>query len=133
MKDNNNTNIELLTDFAIDVSESANGLCVLIKHDYYSSDNENGKLLLDNLLDSLIIASDRVYLVIITDSAVKLLDTSEKLNQLMSTINTTLVCKDSLEFYGINMPAFPEDKVHIIPMTEIAEQIIESRPGLIIE
>ena len=133
MKDNNNTDIELLTDFAIDVSESANGLCVLIKHDYYSSDNENGKALLDNLLDSLIISSDRVYLIIVTDSAVKLIDTSDKLNQLMNTINTTLVCRESLDFYGIDIPSFPEDKVHVIPMAEIAEQIIESRPGLIIE
>ncbi len=133
MKDNTNTDLELLTDFAIDVSESANGLSVLIRHDYYSTDNENGRALLDSMLDGLIMASDRVYLLIITDSAVKLLDSSAKLLNLMAQSNLTLICGDSAEFYGVNIPEDLNEKVHVAGLADITDQIIESRPNIIID
>lgn len=135
MKDNMNTelDIELMTDYAIDVSESANGLCVLIKHDYYSADNDNGRALLSSFLDSLTVSSERVYLLIITDSAVKLLETSDKLKSLIKSVNTTLIDNDSAASYGIDLEPVLSDKVHAVPMSEITDQIIESRPGLIIE
>ena len=132
MKDNS-TNIELLTDFAIDVSESANGLSVLIKHDYYSSDNDNGRMLLNKLLDALIMASDRVFLLILTDSAVNLIQNSDKIIELMKTTNSTLICSNSADFYNIDVPEELPDNVHIASMSEITEQIIESRPNIIIE
>lgn len=131
MKDNNQ--LDLLTDFAIDISESANGLSVLIKHDYYSADNENGRELLRSFLDGLSIASDRIYLLIITDSAVRLLETSEKLISLVESVNTAFICSDSAEFYDVVIPSFDANKVHIVPRSEITEQIIESRPNLILE
>ena len=131
MKDN--TELNLLTDFAIDISESANGLSILIKHDYYSSDNENGKAMLDSFLEGLKLASDRIFLLIIVDSAVKLLESSDKLITLIDSSNTTLICSDSAEYYQVTFPSFDESKVHIIPMTEITEQIIETRPNLILE
>ena len=76
MKDNNfNTELDLLTDVALDVSESANSLTVLIKHDYYSSDNDNGRALLDSFLDGLTLSADRIHMIIMTDSAVRLIET----------------------------------------------------------
>jgi len=135
MKDNMNTDldIELMTDYAIDVSESANGLCVLIKHDYYSADNDNGKAMLDCFLNSLTLASERIYLLIITDSAVKLLETSDKIKSLIKSVNMTLIDNDSAAYYDVIIDSYLSDKVHAVPMSEITDQIIESRPGLIIE
>ena len=135
MKDNMNTDldIELMTDYAIDVSESANGLCVLIKHDYYSSDNDNGKAMLDCFLSSLTLASERIYLLIITDSAVRLLDSSDKLKSLIKVVNMTLIDNDSASYYDVFVDSYLSDKVHAVPTSEITDQIIESRPGLIIE
>lgn len=135
MKDNMNTDldIELMTDYAIDVSESANGLCVLIKHDYYSSDNDNGKAMLDCFLSSLSLASERIYLLIITDSAVRLLDSSDKLQSLIKVVNMTLIDNDSASYYDVSVDSYLSDKVHAVPTSEITDQIIESRPGLIIE
>ena len=135
MKDNMNTDldIELMTDYAIDVSESANGLCVLIKHDYYSSDNDNGKAMLDCFLSSLSLASERIYLLIITDSAVRLLDSSDKLQSLIKVVNMTLIDNDSASYYDVSVDSYLSDTVHAVPTSEITDQIIESRPGLIIE
>ena len=136
MKDNNiNTDIdiELMTDYAIDVSESANGLCVLIKHDYYSTDNDNGRAMLDCFLNSLTVSSERIFLLIITGSAVKLLDTSDKLKALIKAVNMTLIDNDSAAYYDIVLDPYLSDKAHAVPISEITDQIIESRPGLIIE
>ena len=136
MKDNNiNTDIdiELMTDYAIDVSESANGLCVLIKHDYYSTDNDNGRAMLYCFLNSLTVSSERIFLLIITDSAVKLLDTSDKLKALIKAVNMTLIDNDSAAYYDIVLDPYLSDKAHAVPISEITDQIIESRPGLIIE
>ena len=133
MSDNINTDIELMTDFALDVDDRENGITVLIKHNYYSSDNENGINLLNSMLDGLTCTADRISLLILTDSAVKLLDTSDKLSELISLVNMTLICNDSAEFYNIELQEFPSTKVHVISMTEITEHIIESRPEIIIE
>ena len=131
MKDN--TDLELLTDYAIDVSESANGLNVLIKHDYYSSDNDNGRRLLNSLLDGLIMAGDRLYLLIIADSAVRLINKSNKITELMKLSNTTLICSESAIFYNVDLTNEYPSKVHIVRMSEIADQIIESMPNIVIE
>ena len=135
MKDNISTDldIELMTDYAIDVSESANGLCVLIKHNYYSTDNDNGRAMLDCFLDSLTLASERVYLLLITDSAVKLLESSDKIKSLMNAVNMTLIDNDSASYYDVAIESYLSDNVHAVPTSEITDQIIESRPGLIIE
>ena len=133
MKDNNfNTELDLLTDVALDVSESANSITVLIKHDYYSSDNDNGRAMLESFLDVLSLSADRIHLIIITDSAVKLLESSPKLQSLIPLVNKSFVCADSASFYGISAPDFG-DKLTQVPMTEITDLIIETRPDLILE
>ncbi|MBO6193013.1 MAG: hypothetical protein J6O00_02410 [Clostridiales bacterium] len=131
MKDN--TDLELLTDYAIDVSESANGLNVLIKHDYYSSDSDNGRRLLNSILDGLIMAGDRLFQLIITDSAVKLIEESDKINDLLQLANTTLICSDSAVFYNVDISKPFPTSVHIVPITDITDQIIETRPIIILE
>lgn len=133
MKDNNfNTELDLLTDVALDVSESANSITVLIKHDYYSSDNNNGRALLESFLDGLSLSADRIHLIIIADSAVKLLESSQKLQSLIPLVNKSFVCADSASFYGVAVPDFG-DKLTLVPTTEITDLIIETRPDLILE
>ena len=133
MKDNSfNTELDLLTDVALDVSESANSLTVLIKHDYYSSDNDNGRALLDSFLEGLTLSADRIHLIILTDSAVRLLETSGKLQSLIPLVNKTFVCAGSAAFYGISVPDFG-DKLSSVSMGEITDLIIETRPDLILE
>lgn len=133
MKDNNfNTELDLLTDVALDVSESANSITVLIKHDYYSSDNDNGRAMLESFFDGLTLSADRIHLIIITDSAVKLLESSPKLQSLIPLVNKSFVCADSVSFYGVSTPDFG-DKLTLVPMTEITDLIIETRPDLILE
>lgn len=133
MKDNNfNTDLDLLTDVALDVSESANSITVLIKHDYYSSDNENGRRLLESFLDGLSLSADRIHLMIITDSAVKLFGSSSKLQSLVPLVNKVFVCADSASFYNVSVPDFG-DKFSLVPVTEITDLIIETRPELILE
>lgn len=133
MKDNGFTELDLLTDVALDVSESANSICVLIKHDYYSSDNDNGRALLNGLLDGLILAADRINMLIITDSAVRLFESSSKLINLISLVHLTLVCRDSADFYGVSVPQGESLHINTVSMADITDQIIESRPDLIIE
>lgn len=133
MKDNNfNTELDLLTDVALDVSESANSITVLIKHDYYSSDNDNGRAMLESFFDGLTLSADRIHLIIITDSAVKLLESSQKLQSLIPLVNKSFVCADSVSFYGVSTPDLG-DKLTLVPMTEITDLIIETRPDLILE
>ena len=133
MKDNSfNTELDLLTDVALDVSESANSLTVLIKHDYYSSDNDNGRALLDSFLDGLTLSSDRIHMIIMTDSAVRLIETSGKLQSLIPLVNKTFICSDSISFYGVSVPDLG-DKLTSVPLTEITDLVIETRPELILE
>ena len=134
MKDNNfNTELDLLTDVALDVNESANSISVLLKHDYYSTDNDNGRALLDSLLDGLILAADRINMIIITDSAVRLLESSSKLINLIKLVHLTLVCRDSADYYEVQIPEDKELQINIVPINDITDEIIESRPDLIIE
>ena len=133
MKDNSfNTELDLLTDVALDVSESANSLTVLIKHDYYSSDNDNGRALLDSFLDGLTLSADRIHMIIMTDSAVRLIETSGKLQSLIPLVNKTFICSDSAAYYGVSVPDLG-DKLTSVPSTEITDLIIETRPELILE
>ncbi|MCR5592294.1 MAG: hypothetical protein K6F79_00915 [Saccharofermentans sp.] len=131
MKDEFRTELELMTDYTVD--DTKKSLSVLIKHDFYSSDNDNGRSILEKILDGLLLTSDSISRLIITDSAVKLIESSEVLNSLISTVRISLICKDSMEFYGIESPVLTNEKVRIVPMEEITDIIIQDPPELIIE
>ena len=134
MKDNiTESGIKLQTGFSIEVNESAESLVVLIKHDYYSSDNDNGRMILDSFLDGLIMTADRIKMILITDSAVKLLGTSDKLNDLIKVVRLTMVCDDSIRFYNASVPDPVKDMIRTVSSSDITDQIIESRPDIIIE
>lgn len=131
MKDDFETKIELMTDFAVD--DKKKSINVLIKHDYYSSDNENGKKLLDRVLDGLLLCADTINKLIIVDKAVNLLISSEALNRLMNEVGLCLICKDSIDFYGSGIPIMTNDKTKLVSMEDITDIIIQDPPNLIIE
>ena len=134
MNDNYNygTELEVEPSFALD--ESDQGIHILIKHDYYSSDNDNGRMLLDKFLQSLLLISDRISCLILVDTAVRLINSSDGLNELISAVTLTLVCSDSAGYYGIDLPsaALPPS-VRAIPAGALSEMIIESPPNLVLE
>ncbi len=131
MNDEFRTDLELMTDYTVDDTKKT--ISVLIKHDYYSSDNDNGRSILEKILNGLLLTSDSINRLIITDTAVKLLESSEILNSLLSAVRISLICKDSMDFYGIGFPVLTNDKVRIVPMEEITDIIIQDPPELIIE
>lgn len=133
MKDNNATNIEVMTDFALEIEDKSTFINVLIKHDYYSTDNDNGRLLLDSFLDGLILISDKISNIIVVDSAVKLLDTSDKLNTLITLADNTFICSDSIDYYNVVTTELNNSRIHIIPRSDITDQIIYLKPDIIIE
>jgi len=91
MKDNFDTELECLTAF--DIEEHSENLRVLVKHDYYSSDNEHGRIILDSLLDGLKNDSSKISSLIIIDSAVKLLSETEISYLLLQALTLSIYLK----------------------------------------
>ena len=72
-------------------------------------------------------------MIIITDSAVRLLESSSKIINLIKLVHLTLVFRDSADFYEVQIPEDDELHLNIVSINDITDQIIESRPDLIIE
>ena len=125
-----NNEVEMMTEFTYD--ESDGDLRVLFKHNYYSSDNSLGINLLDNFLNNLILEADRICLLIIVDSAVKLLDNNPKFSRLVELSPSTLICNDSLAFYGIDYEASNSSVTKLVS-EDIIDTILNSDPNVIIE
>lgn len=98
------SNLELTPAPEITLTEESGNLTVLIKHDYYSSDSDHGRILLASLLDSLADDSDGISKVILIDSSVRLLNDitfAPKIEKLFSVSKYSYVCEESLTYYGI--------------------------------
>jgi len=101
--------IDCLVDaeYELDQDSGSSRLTVLIKHDYYSSDNEHGRTLLRSFLSSLISGDFIIDTIILIDSGVRLADKANDLNNdLIKFINTTgagsvYICTESKEYYGV--------------------------------
>lgn len=118
--------LELNTEF--DVSNSESHFVVLIKHDYYSQNNEHGRKLLSSFLDVLCDDSNRISKILVIDSGVNLLNPDNELNSnfmnLLKIVTNVSVCKDSLEFYGLDSSEF--DYLSITSAYNIAAEILNS-------
>jgi len=129
MKDNFDTELECLTAF--DIEEHSENLRVLVKHDYYSSDNEHGRIILDSLLDGLKNDSSKISSLIIIDSAVKLLSENGNLISLIASVDTVYISKDSIDFYNVDTDELP-DNISFLSTNDLAEVIIDTMPNLIL-
>ena len=80
---------------------------VLIKHDYYSSDNEHGRKILEAFLQNLCSSSFNTIIVYLIDTGTKLLDSSNPLYDQMCRLSErsemVIACKESLDNYHVEI------------------------------
>ena len=99
-----NTILEVMTEKA---GADITAKYVLIKHDYYSSDNEHGRTILGTFLSALCSSSFNTVIVYLIDRGTKLLDSSNPLYNSMCLLSEraemVIACKESLENYHIRL------------------------------
>ena len=99
--------IENLPFAELEVDDTINHSSLLIKHNYYSSDSEHGRYLLEQYLNSLLNGDFNIEAIYLIDSAVKLLDsdlhTRDLLIELSENNNCTIYAAgESIDEYGIS-------------------------------
>ena len=104
MKSKPVTSLELYPD--IEINHDDGSLTVLIKHDYYSTENDHGRELLSSVLNAILDDTDHYVRIILIDSAVRILsdypDISCKLKSFYDNGSCVSVCKESLDFYYVD-------------------------------
>lgn len=122
--------VELMTDYSFD--ESDGDLKILFKHDFYSSDNELGKKLLNDLINNLSVEADRICLIIVVDSAVRLLEASSSFRNLIELSPSTVICSDSLSFYNIDID-LNLNTISYLDSESVISTILNTSPNIIVE
>ena len=88
----------------LEMDESESGVSLLIRHDFYSSDNEHGQKLLNSLLMQYLDSNKKISNLFIVDSGVRLLDSENDylvaVSDLLHIADEVFVCKDSVDYYG---------------------------------
>lgn len=118
-----NTVLELSTQ----KTDPVNGTkYVLIKHDYYASDNDNGRELLSRFLSALCDSTSGSLTVYLIDQGTKLLDKNNLLyTEMINFIEkaeTVIADSDSLSFYDVE--AVKNPKVVLQDSNSIVEDLI---------
>ena len=108
---------------------------VLIKHDYYSSNSDNGRELLSRFLSALCETSYNSLVVYLLDSGTLLLDKDNPLyNEMVNFIekaDSVIADSDSIEFY--NVTGYKSPKIVLQPADSIIEDLIYIPDILILE
>ena len=122
------TDISILPE--LEVGGSDNSISILIRHDYYSSDNDHGKRLLNDLLLSLQTCGKDIDRIMFIDSGVKLLSSDslidhDCLNSLINKALNSCVCADSLDYYEIDVSILPT-KLIAVTSEEIFSSLLFS-------
>jgi hypothetical protein len=109
-QNNSITDIKLLPE--LDISASSDALNILISHDYYSSDTDNGRILLKSLLNALLYSGKEIDNLFLLDSGVKLIDAEAEsyplLIKLIGISDKAYICSDSVQHFNIDPVYFPE-------------------------
>ena len=127
-------NLELSTAPEMTMIDESGYITVLVKHDYYSSDTEQGHILLASVLDSLIDSGNKISKVILIDTAVRLLNDvsfAQKIERLFKLSRSSYVCEESLTYYDIDY--ISHGNIIICPAADIAIEIIEASHIITIE
>ncbi|MBO4243141.1 MAG: hypothetical protein J5883_07670, partial [Clostridiales bacterium] len=102
-KNNEVTEIELYPE--VEITDNTDVINILIKHDFYSSDNENGRLFLEHMIDALIAFPGRIGVLLIIDKGVLMLDINDDLNRkvtgLIERSDLCLISEESMDYYNI--------------------------------
>ncbi len=122
------TDISVLPELEVDGSEHS--ISILIRHDYYSSDNDHGKRLLNDLLLSLQTCGKDIDRIMFIDTGVKLISSDSMIDHkcLYSLIDKALnscICSDSLDYYGIDASILPT-KLIAVTSEEIFSSLLFS-------
>ena len=108
---------------------------VLIKHDYYSSDSENGRNLLSAFIMSLCRSSFSNIIVYLVDSGTLLLNNDNPLNgkmtQLIDRSEMVIADKDSLSYFNIDN--IENSKLILQSADSISEDLIYLPDMIILE
>lgn len=121
------SNLELTPAPEMTMLEESGTLTVLIKHDYYSSDSDHGRILLGSFLDSLAERGSDLAKVILIDSAVRLLDDvsfAQRIEKLFSLSKYSYVCEESLKYFGIEYVS--HGNIIVCPASDIAMEISDA-------
>ena len=128
------SNLELTPAPDMTILDESSSLSVLIKHDYYSSDNDHGRMLLDTFLDTLIESGDQISKVILIDSAVRLLvddSFSAKLIRLFILSKYSYVCDDSLAYFDIEYAS--HDNIIVCSASDISMELMQTERLITLE
>ena len=128
------SNLELTPAPDMTILDESSSLSVLIKHDYYSSDNDHGRMLLDTFLDTLIESGDQISKVILIDSAVRLLvddSFSAKLIRLFTLSQYSYVCDDSLAYFDIEYAS--HDNIIVCSASDISMELMQTERLITLE
>lgn len=129
------SNTAVYEDTALDlypellINDNDGNKIVLIKHDYYSSDDEHGRMLLSAFLDVLADESSKISSIFLIDKGVKLLSSYSLLLKSIREKGVNLViCRESAELYGIMVGDHEIYSAH-----EIALELINTHNIFVIE
>ena len=121
------SNLELTTAPDMTMLDENGTLCVLIKHDYYSSDTEHGRKILGAFLDTLAECGESISKIILIDSAVRILENEmmySRLDKLFALSRCSYICEDSLAEFDIEY--ISHDNVILCSASDITMEIIQS-------
>ena len=102
-------------------------ITVLIKHDYYSSDTDHGRIILASILDSLAECGNNLSKIILIDTGVRLLNDvsfAQRIEKLFSLSKNSYVCEESLTYYDIEYVSHAN--IFVCPASDISMEIIEA-------
>ena len=128
------SNLELTPAPEMTMLEEGGTVTVLIKHDYYSSDSDHGRILLGSFLDTLAERGSDLAKVILIDSAVNLLNDvsfAQKIEKLFSLSKCSYVCEESLTYFGIEYVS--HGNIIVCPASDISMEIIEAAHLITVE
>ena len=128
------SNLELSPAPEMTMLDESGMLTVLIKHDYYSSDNDHGRLLLGSFLDTLTESGDPVNKLILLDTAVRLLEDSilfAKLLKLIEHSKFTYICDDSLAYFDIEYSS--HDNVIVCSASDLSLELLQTDRLIVLE
>ena len=121
------SNLELTPAPEMTMLDENGTVTVLIKHDYYSSDTENGRSLLASFLDSLAECGSNISKVILIDTAVMLLNYdlfAPVIEKLFSLSKYSYVCEESLNVYETEYVS--HGNIIVCPASDIEIEIFEA-------
>ncbi|MBP5262359.1 MAG: hypothetical protein J6Z43_09555 [Clostridiales bacterium] len=121
-------NPEVKSELTFELEDSGDGVTILIKHDYYSSDSDHGRELFAAMIDS-IKRNYKIDQILLVDSGVRVLDSDLLDVTNLSSYVLIYVCGESLAAYGITAPA----GIEVIDKSSFFDILINSKNVFTIE